>query len=169
MANMYRKRKMTDRATERHFRFVVQIPVPEGGFASALDAMKAWHCYSASMQRPAISPGDQGVTAGVLKVCRLRKSFDFDLAANLAAPATQRYAKRHRGMTPRGNVATKLADQARRQRCGENAGEFAPVYFPTASGSAVRSLPSRKTLCCFSAICCTPRSYFAPLAGHASG
>jgi hypothetical protein len=52
MANTYRKRKVTDRANERRFCFVAQIPAPEGGFASILDAIKAWHCYSASMQRP---------------------------------------------------------------------------------------------------------------------
>jgi hypothetical protein len=52
MANMYRKQKVTDHANERRFSFVAQIPAPEGGFASILDAIKAWHCYNTSMPRP---------------------------------------------------------------------------------------------------------------------
>jgi hypothetical protein len=51
MDTMYRKRKATDRVNERHFAVVVQIPTPDGGFASTLDAVKAWRCYGASVQR----------------------------------------------------------------------------------------------------------------------
>jgi hypothetical protein len=85
MANMYRKRKMTEHATERHFRFVVQIPVPEGGFASALDAMKAWHCYNASMQRPGISPGDQGVTRWSFESMQIAEGFRLRLGGELGS------------------------------------------------------------------------------------
>jgi len=62
MADMYRKQNVTDRANERRFSFVAQIPAPEGGFVSISDAIKAWHCYSTSMQRPERGqrPGEQG-------------------------------------------------------------------------------------------------------------
>jgi hypothetical protein len=115
MANMYRKRKMTDRATERHFRFVVQIPVPEGGFASALDAMKAWHCYSASMQRPAISPGDHGVTRWSFESMQIAEEFRLRFGGELgsARDTTIRQAPSR--------------DDAARQCCDEISGPSTPA------------------------------------------
>jgi hypothetical protein len=41
----------TARSNERHFPFVVQIAVPEGGFGATLDAVNAWHRYSRVRQR----------------------------------------------------------------------------------------------------------------------
>lgn len=51
MGNLFRKRKMASRINERKFPFIVQVPVPDGGFGATLDAINAWHCYSKHRQR----------------------------------------------------------------------------------------------------------------------
>lgn len=51
MGNLFRKKKMASRINERKFPFIVQVPVPDGGFGSTLDAINAWHCYSKHRQR----------------------------------------------------------------------------------------------------------------------
>jgi hypothetical protein len=42
---------VTVRVHERDFPFVVQVPVPDGGFECALGAIDAWHHYQGSPQR----------------------------------------------------------------------------------------------------------------------
>ena len=49
-------RRPTARSNERHFPFVVQIVVPEGGFGPTLDAINAWHRYSEVQQRSGQRP-----------------------------------------------------------------------------------------------------------------
>ena len=77
MANMYRKQKVTHHANERRFSFVAQIPAPEGGFASILDAIKAWHCYNTSMQRPERGqrPAEQGARRGSFESMQIAEGF----------------------------------------------------------------------------------------------
>lgn len=53
MANMSRQKQLPPRFNERHFPFVVQIAVPDGGFGCRLDAINAWHFYSRNRQRQA--------------------------------------------------------------------------------------------------------------------
>jgi hypothetical protein len=51
MGNLSRKRNIAAYVNERNFPFVVQIPVPDDGFGSRLDAINAWHRYSKNKQR----------------------------------------------------------------------------------------------------------------------
>jgi len=51
MANLLRLKKVKARSNEAAFPFVVQVAVPDGGFAGTLDAINAWHCYSKNRQR----------------------------------------------------------------------------------------------------------------------
>jgi len=53
MANTHRSKQTPARFNERHFPFVVQIAVPDGGFGCRLDAINAWHFYSGNRQRQA--------------------------------------------------------------------------------------------------------------------
>jgi hypothetical protein len=104
MANTYRKSKVTDRANERRFCFVAQIPAPEDGFASILDAIEAWHCYSASMQRPGIGrrPNGQNVKRWSFESMQIAEGFRLRFGGEIGSasegttpgPSAQRDAAR---------------------------------------------------------------------------
>jgi hypothetical protein len=96
MANLYRKRRVTDRANERHFPFVVQIPVPEGGFASTLDAINAWHCYSKNVQRYGMRRhiGDREIRRWCFESLEIAEAFRLRFGGELVLMTNERHEAR---------------------------------------------------------------------------
>jgi hypothetical protein len=97
MANLYRKRKVTDRANERHFPFVVQISVPDGGFASTLDAINAWHCYSKTVQRHGMRQhiGDQELRRWCFESLEIAKAFRLRFGGEIVLMTGERRRESH--------------------------------------------------------------------------
>jgi hypothetical protein len=88
MANTYRKRKVTDRVNERHFAVVAQIPMPDGGFASTLEAVKAWRCYGASVQELGTRqrPSEQDIGRWSFEIMQIAEEFQLRFGGEIDSP-----------------------------------------------------------------------------------
>jgi hypothetical protein len=118
MANMYRKQKVTDHANERRFSFVAQIPTPEGGFASILDAIKAWHCYNTSMQRPERGqrPGERGAQRWNFESMQIAEGFRLRFGGEIGGTDERAPQVSPQQTSPQGDTARQCRDDIRGRR-----------------------------------------------------